>query len=464
MSGFFELKIVISGPFGLGSLADEAVLAGLLARLSAAKHEITVLSAHPDQILELHELGNVRAVALPAPGSVLSTPEAWQAMAKAHLVVVATAGTIGDSGNPPARTWLSHAEHARTLEIKSAVVGVGARPIPDARDRTRVQRLLHNFTDCLSARDEASKLALVSYGLSSSRISNNGSPVFALGEKLPKATPTVPRVGLVLAPRIPSHPDFGFEEVHASGPVLAATQALAAGLLQEAGVRLSVFHDHTPAAEKHARALTPKGSEIDAARIDYIPCDRPISEIREAMAACEVIFSCSLHGVILAATAGVPVLGCDAETGTKYILDMLMPGANLAIPAGAQGEPFDVAVALERLKQRRADAATLREKVSARLKLLVRKEAQNGRMLELLVPRRDRWDVDAARDAEKPGKRGSAGKRKRREEDTGIAEPDFDSDADGDSFPIREDRNEKPSRTFRPREEHRKPKRFQKKK
>ena len=452
------MKIVITGPFGLGSFADEAVLAGLLSRLTAAKHEITVLTPHPDKVLEIHELGNVRAVELPAPGSVLSTPEAWGAMAKALLVIVAGAGEIGASGNPPSRTWLSATEHARTLGIKSAVVGVGARAIPDARDRTRVQRLLHNFTDGLSARDEASKLAMVGYGLSSSRMSNIGSPAVALGETLPKATVTAPRVGLVLAPRIPSHPDFGFEEQHASGAVLTATQALTAGILAEAGVSLSVFHDNTEAAEKHAHALLPKGSEIDATRIEFIPCDRPMKEIREAMAACEVVFSCSLHGAILAATAGVPVLAPEAETGARAFLDTLMPAGALSIPAGADGEPFDVAMALARIKERRADSAKLRATVAARLKLLVRKEAQNGRMLDLLVPKRDRWDVDAAKDAHKPGSPGSSGKRKRREEDSGDedAEPDFDEE----SIPIREDRNDRPSRPYRPREENRKPKRF----
>ena len=400
------MNIVISGPFGLGSLADEAVLAGLLARL-ADKHEIIILSAHPERVLEIHEHENVKALALPAPGSLLSTPDAWQALAKAHLIVVASAGTISDSGNPPSRVWLSHMEHARTLRIKSAVVGIGARPIPDARDRTRVQRLLHNFTDCLSARDEESKLTLIGYALSSSRISNNGSTVLGLGLKPVKATVSGPRVGLVLAPRIPSHNEFGYEETHASGAVLAATQALAQGILQESGVRLTVFHDATPAALKHAAALLPKNtpeSTTTEGSFELIAADRPLNEIREAMAACEVVFSCSLQGMILAATAGVPVLGPAAEMGLNEFAASLLPAGQVwAIPSGPLAEVFEVSLALERIKAARADSAKLREYIALRMKMLLRKEAQNGRMLELLVPRRERWDADRAREATTSG-------------------------------------------------------------
>jgi polysaccharide pyruvyl transferase WcaK-like protein len=395
------LNIVISGPFGLGSLSDEAVLAGLLARLGE-KHEITIFSANPERVLEIHEHANVKALLLAAPGSLLSTPDAWQAMAKSHLLVATSAGTISDSGNPPSRAWLSHMEQARTVGIKSAVVGIGARPIPDARDRTRVQRLLHNFTDCLSARDEESKLTLIGYALSSSRISNNGSTVLGLGLQPVKAAVRAPRVGLVLAQRIPSHNDFGFEEQHASGAVLSATQALAQGILSESGMHLTVFHDATPAALKHATALLPKNA-MDGG-FELVAADRPLNEIREAMAACEVVFSCSLQGMILAATAGVPVLGPLAETGLKEFAESLLPaGQTWAIPSGPLAEVFEVALALERIKAARADAAKLREHISGRMKMLLRKEAQNGRMLELLVPRRDRWDPEQAREAASSG-------------------------------------------------------------
>src|SRR6185295_4785988 len=163
------MNIIISGPFGLGSLSDEIVLAGLLSHLK--KHSVTILTGNSEETEALNP-GIASVVQLPDPSAILSNREALDSLSQAHLLILASAGCVGASGKPPARVWFSQLEHARSMEIKTAAVGLGALPIDDPRERVRLQRLLHNCTDCISVRDEESKLAAIDYGMSPIRISN----------------------------------------------------------------------------------------------------------------------------------------------------------------------------------------------------------------------------------------------------------------------------------------------------
>jgi polysaccharide pyruvyl transferase WcaK-like protein len=191
-----------------------------------------------------------------------------------------------------------------------------------------------------------------------------------------------------LSPRVPSRDEFGFEETHLSGHVAAPMAKLIGDLLAQPDVTVTLYHDETPAMESAVHTLIPATARERVTALS--PVD-PIEKLRESMAGCEVVFSCSLHGLMLAATAGVPVIGLQAETGAREFLRTLLPESDTwLLPAGADGAAFDAAFALQRIAAARAGAATLREAVANKLKVLVRKEAQNGRMLELLVPRRDR--------------------------------------------------------------------------
>lgn len=171
------MNVVIAGPFGHGTLSDEAVLAGLLRHLAARKHTAVVLSADPARTEEVHGVSAVQAA---APGSLLSAKQFWNALSKAHLLVLASGGVVSADGKAPARSWLAVLEHAQVAGLQTAVVGVGALEIDDLKERARVRRLLHFFAGGLSTRDEDSKQALMSYGLGACNISASGDPALAL--------------------------------------------------------------------------------------------------------------------------------------------------------------------------------------------------------------------------------------------------------------------------------------------
>ncbi|MGD0088996.1 MAG: polysaccharide pyruvyl transferase family protein [Planctomycetota bacterium] len=380
------MNVVIAGPFGHGTLSDEAVLAGLLRHLQARKHTAVVLSADPPHTEEIHGVSAVQAA---APGSLLSAKEFWNALGKAHLLVLASGGVVSAAGQPPARSWLAVLEHAQVAGLQTAVVGVGAVQIDDPKERARVRRLLHFFAGGLSARDEGSKQALMSYGLGACNISACGDPALALGSAV-GLKPEPSRIGIVLAQSLPSRSGFGVEQNAAAPSPAAALQGLLAGILSPSPLpngetekwAVTLFHDATAPARALAHALTsgPAGERLTTLAADCAP-----AEIQARMAECSAIFSLSLHGLILAAGAGVPVAGCAGEPGAAAFLSALGLG-RFALPV--HDGAFAAADAVTALRELLARAAELRLSIAAKLAGLRKKEAQNERMMGLLVPRR----------------------------------------------------------------------------
>jgi polysaccharide pyruvyl transferase WcaK-like protein len=376
------MNVVISGPFGRGSLADEAVLAGLLKHLKQPKNTLYVLSANPHATKDMH---GVEAIKLTEPGSLLSAAGAWEVLEKSHLFVLAGAGVISSSGTVPARTWLGQLENAQTAGLKTAVVGIGAEKIGEARDRARVQRLLHHCAEGITARDESSKKALISYGLNANRVSTNGDPTLGLIGAGDLARPETGerRIGIVLAQSVPSRTEFSFVATKNEVATNFAEKFVAA-LLKGGAKQIRLFHDDTDEAGEFADEL----EKIDDAKIESIAADRPIAELQKDLAECNAVFSFSLQGLMLAVASGTPAAGLALETGAAEFLN----AADLKDGVLDASDPNEAAAAVLAI----ADKSELREKLKARLIILKRKEMQNARMMELLVPRRverDRMDI-----------------------------------------------------------------------
>ena len=377
------MNVVISGPFGRGSLADEAVLAGLLKHLKHAKNVVNVLSANPDATRGMH---GIEAIKAGEPGGLLSNKAVWEALEKAHLFVLAGAGVINAKGTMPARVWLGQLEHAQTAGVKTAVIGIGAEVIKEARDRARVQRLLHHCAEGISARDAASKAALISYGMNANRISANGDPTLALLATGDIAQPAAGelRIGIVLAASVPTRTEFGFEKIEPNDADAKLARGLVEELLKNGAAQIRVFHDDTDEVGEFADTL----EALDDSKVELIAAEVPIAEIQKELAQCHAVFSFSLQGLMLAATSGAPAAGFAEETGAGEFLN----AAGLARGIVATRDASAAANAILAL----ARNAEVREKLKGKMSILKKKEAQNARMMELLVPRRvsrERMDI-----------------------------------------------------------------------
>jgi polysaccharide pyruvyl transferase WcaK-like protein len=389
------MNVVISGPFGNGTLADEAVLAGLLKHLASGKHTVTVLSADPERSKKIH---GIEAIRQDSPSSFLSNKPAWAAMSRAHLFVLASGGRISAAGKQPARIWLAQLEHAQTGGLQTAVIGIGAELVTAARERARIQRLLHHCADAMSTRDDQSKQAMLGYGMNANRISSNGDPTLAL--LLPDAelkTPNPKVAGIVLATQLPTRLEFDAEDQSASAEMEDYTRSLLEGLLKSCD-EVRLFHDDVEVASDLATKLAGKSAE----RVKTFCVSSPIADLQREMSACGALFSFSHHGLILAAISGVPVAGPASEPGATEFL------ASLGLKAFAVDlkDPATAVGAMNTLLAKASEtAAAMRPKLIA----LKKKEAQNARMLELLVPRR----VVRERDTSQPDFRPRAHKKRK---------------------------------------------------
>ncbi|HLX64906.1 MAG TPA: polysaccharide pyruvyl transferase family protein [Planctomycetota bacterium] len=397
------MNIVLSGPIGLGSLSDEIVLAGVLKPLLAAKHHVTVLSADAAATAEMH--AGIEAVHLPTPTSVLSTPAVWKALDSAHFFGLCGAGMISDKGKTPARAWLGQLESARQMKVTTAVIGAGAIEIENRIEQVRVQRLLHHFADGVSVRDDASKAALVECGLNANRVSSIGDPTLALFDqnafvvppdvaRVPGAPETRPtstpfrlkaglrtRVAFFFTDGIPMRQTFGPEPTHAPAPLASGLNAVLKALSAEK-IDALVFHDASRQNVKLAESIA-DGAE----NATLLTTETPITKLRAEMASCSAALTDTLHGLLFAAVHGVPAVYLAAQTERPALIEKL--GLNAFVIEATAGA-FESERALELVRNALANSDALRAAMTVSLSALARKEAQNARMVERLVPKRDR--------------------------------------------------------------------------
>jgi len=392
------MNVVISGPFGAGSLSDEAVLAGLVYHLRRGKHTVTVLSADPDQTMALYEVG---AVNQENPDAFLSNKEAWAEISKAHLFVIAGAGVITDAGSPPSRVWLSQLESTQTAGLQTALVGVGAIPIADRREQARVQRLLHHCAVGITARDAAAKQVIIGYGMSANRISTNGDPAIALPCP-PGITPAEGRrIGIVLGPKMPSRTEFSAQPQRTAAPeIKELTQKIVAEFLTGEKTSVLLVHDNTHQIQQLAQSIAKTAPD----RITTMAAES-VTEVQKALAACGAVLSYTYHGLILAAGCGVPVAGFAAEIGAADLLKSIgQPDACL--------KELNATQAVSVINNLLDNAEQIRAVIKPKFAALRKRELQNARMMELLVPRRISREREMG---EKPPREGRGGRMQSRE-------------------------------------------------
>lgn len=389
------MNIVLSGPFGMGSLSDELVLAGILKPLRAAKHNVTVLTANKSATEKMH---GVTAVHLASASSLLSTPLAWKALNDAHLFVLCGAGVISGTGKPSARAWLAQLEHVKQLKLPTAVVGVGAVPIDDKLEQVRVQRLLHHFADGITVRDADSKSALIAIGLNANRVSITADPTLALFLPLPSGGAAVPRlpsggegrgegerarIAFHFSDGVPLRHSFSPEPTRAPAALSSSLNALLKSLLEKQFDAV-LFHDSTQQNEMLARAIA---AGADPKRVDLLSATATFAELSAAMKSCSAAITDTLHGLLFAAAHRVPVVYlCDSSAPKSP--HHLITSSSLASAAGQ----FDAQQAEELLSTIMAMTPESRQSwLAQQIAPLARKEAQNVRMLERLVPKRLRY-------------------------------------------------------------------------
>jgi polysaccharide pyruvyl transferase WcaK-like protein len=315
------------GWFGEGNLGDEAMLEGLLAVLRRALGEIdaTVMSGNPARTAAVH---GVRTIPRQAPErSGFRNVTLLREVARADLVTLGGGDLIREQadGVVPALNWLARIRTALALRRPVALIGVSVGDLEAPRVRRAVSDYLRRIP-LIAARDSASAAALTELG---------AEDVWTIGDlALESWTPDVVR------------------PQRSAGPVrigVATREILGRGR--------SVPAD----ADEHLRrelaiALDELVTTLDA-RVELIPCrtrgpqPRPDDDARagEALAAVartgatwtrhqspssaaefgaiarelDLVIAVRLHGAVLSAAAGRPLLGISYDRKVSGFLEDL---------------------------------------------------------------------------------------------------------------------------------------------
>ena len=261
--------MLVSGYYGFGNLGDEALLAGMLSGLQ--EHSVTVLSQTPAATRVLHGVG--AAHRLRGLGALLNH----------DALISGGGGLLQDKTSARSlRYYLSVIALAKRLGKRTVVYGQSVGPLSPAGEQA-VARALRGLP--VAVRDRPSHKLLERLNIPAELVADNAL-------LLPEPTLAAPAN---LAPVL-FIPRSGYPEVTTAFAVLAAR--LEAEGVAVAGLALQPGEDDAP-LEKLSRAAP------TLAKMTATSPQRALEQI----AGSRHVVSARLHGLILAARAGVPFSG-----------------------------------------------------------------------------------------------------------------------------------------------------------
>lgn len=301
-------RILLAGSYGQGNLGDEAIcdamVAGIRRRLPDAR--LTVVSGDVDDVR-----ARLQVATVPWSEWALIAEE----VVAADLVVEGGGGLFFDwDGFDPARVledaapdlahYLGFPALAALLgrPFALAAVGVGPLRLPLARDAVAAAA---GVASPVTVRDTASAALLAELGADPELVEVTADPAFTL------VPAPAPRVDAILdLPRLR----------HRAGPLVAvvlrpwphgggwepAVVASCARFATRTGATLLLVPFHRGMDEAPLRALQaamPSGTCV------LLPAGHSGAEVAGVLGRCELVVAMRLHGVILAAVGGTPVVG-----------------------------------------------------------------------------------------------------------------------------------------------------------
>jgi len=333
-------RVLAIGWFGANNLGDDAMLSGLLRVLdrSLAGPEVTVASGDPDATAA--EFGT-RTIRLPPPAESGWTNRAlaWASL-RADLVTLGGGDLIREQadGVVPARNWLARIRLALALRRPVALIGISvgdlfSRPVVD-----EVSEALGRIP-FVAARDDASAARLAELGARD--VATIGDlAIEAVEPREPTEQPAhpQPRIGVVVRDILGRGRDVPED---ANDRLQAELSAALDRLVARVGARIELipFRTRGPKPRPDDDAFAGEALAARAASGDaWVRHQRPAhaEAFADHAATLDVVLAVRLHGAVLGAAAGRPVVGIayDRKT-TGFMTDLGLPGQALRLDATA---------------------------------------------------------------------------------------------------------------------------------
>ena len=291
-------KVLVCGYYGFGNLGDEALLSGLLSGLKD-QHDVTILSGNPEITKQLH---NVKAVH--------RYKSLFSALFTCDAVILGGGGLLQNkTSNRSLFYYLFVLRAAKFLKKKAFVFGQSIGPLNEQGQAWLKSSLKGVY---VAVRDKASQNLLSSLGIESECFADCA---LLLTQESTIDCPTESKP-IMLIPR------GGYPKIEVG--LLAIAQQLQER--SEKVVALTIQKNEDQATIDKLNKIIPS--------LKVYEVNTP-SEALSAMQHARLVISIRLHGLILAAKAGVPIMGLVYDPKVAAFLDE-SESVEITLPVTAQ--------------------------------------------------------------------------------------------------------------------------------
>jgi len=315
-------KIIIHGFYGHGNLGDEAILESLLKEFGKFPElEITVFSSRPQEVSRMYQVRSINSI---RKKTILRR---IYEIKKSKLFILGGGGLLRDTGGNSVniKNWLKPLILAQRLGTKTVLCGIGVENIRYPKSKKIICKVL-NKTNLITVRDENSKKTLQQMGITN-EIKVTADPAILLNNNLSKIKWPNSSPKIMICVRHWFDKGFYIENQKANKNFINSLSIAADFLIEHYNATV----DFIP-----MRTITDDDDGIVARQIlsqmkyknktwvcSVVPKPR---EFIEMLKKYSLIIGMRLHSLILATSAGIPVIGFEYMPKVKAYMASISQG------------------------------------------------------------------------------------------------------------------------------------------
>lgn len=301
--------VIICGAYGMGNAGDDAILEAIVGEMREIDPfmPITALSRRPAETKIKYSVNSVHMFDIPAFYSVMRQTKLY----------LSGGGSLIQNVTSRRSLWYYLYTISAAKRHGNAVMmyGCGIGPIVDNRDEKRIQRVLNNDVDVITLREKFSLSELEDLGIMGPKLIVSSDPALSLpASSLDKVSEELSKYGLDLNGKYVCFSVRGWTGFENKAPIFAEAADYVSEKLGLTPVFILINHQE----DGHATDAVLSRMKTKAVVISE-PMDSSLTI--GVLSIMRAVVSMRLHGLIFAASQGVPLVGVSYDPKVTAFLD-----------------------------------------------------------------------------------------------------------------------------------------------
>ena len=315
-------KIIIHGFYGHGNLGDEAILESLLKEFGKFPElEITVFSSRPQEVSRMYQVRSINSI---RKKTILRR---IYEIKKSKLFILGGGGLLRDTGGNSVniKNWLKPLILAQRLGTKTVLCGIGVENIRYPKSKKIICKVL-NKTNLITVRDENSKKTLQQMGITN-EIKVTADPAILLNNNLSKIKWPNSSPKIMICVRHWFDKGFYIENQKANKNFINSLSIAADFLIEHYNATVDFIPMRTITDDDDGIVARQILSQMKYKNKTWV-CSvvaKP-REFIEMLKKYSLIIGMRLHSLILATSAGIPVIGFEYMPKVKAYMASISQG------------------------------------------------------------------------------------------------------------------------------------------